>query len=115
MSLPEKEEGKEREEEEEGKKEQWRREDLFAALEETEILLLEPVKRVREAEGMWVLMDFVGRHWGDVITGIEAIVFASAHCLTFSYPGSFRATSASKWLRVEMECYGSSREIEILA
>ena len=95
---PEKEEGKEREVEEEGRKEQWSREELalglFAALGEMEILLLEPVKRVREAEGIWVLKDLVVSHWGDVvITDIEAIVFSTLSLfLTFLSSYFLRAT-----------------------
>lgn len=61
VKLPEKEEGKEKEdekeeEEEEGMKEQWsspeRGMGLLPAFNDTELLLVEPARNVREAEGM---------------------------------------------------------------
>ncbi|GKU92317.1 hypothetical protein SLEP1_g6061, partial [Rubroshorea leprosula] len=47
---------------------------MLAAFTDRELLVLDPEGRVQEAEGTWVLMDFLVSHGDEVINDIEAIL-----------------------------------------
>lgn len=94
VKLPEKEEGKEivdeKEEEEEGMKEQWsspeRGVGLVPALKDTELLLVEPARNVREAEGMQTCLPPSHESEGDDDDNTVSEAILAQLILTLSIP-----------------------------
>ncbi len=70
VKLPEKEEGKEREDE---RKEQWRIPEREVALKDTELIVVEPARNVSEAEGQQVCLRHESKDEDEEKTVTEAI------------------------------------------
>ena len=70
VKLPEKEEGKEREDE---RKEQWRIPEREVALKDTKLLVVEPARNVSEAEGLQVCLRHESNDEDEDKTVTEAI------------------------------------------